>query len=316
MSKLRSITAFAPASVGNAGFGYDILGFAIEGIGDTVTVSFSDVNSSKIILSGKYGNLIPDERKKNTAGVAIEAFLNATGNSDKNLKIELEKNLPLGSGLGSSASSAAAAVLAVNELLGDILKINELIPFAMEGERIACGAAHADNVAPSLLGGFILIRSNEPLDIIQIPVPKDLFCAVVHPHVELLTSLSRSVVKKEISIYDAIKQNANTSAFVSAMFTSDFELMKRSFLDLFAEPFRAPLIPGYFNVKKSALEAGAIGCGISGSGPSVVALCKGGTEAKIISNIMRNEFEKSDFDCDVFVSPVNAGGAKIINEKE
>ncbi|MGI8893175.1 MAG: homoserine kinase [Bacteroidia bacterium] len=315
MTNLKSVTAFAPASVGNAGCGFDIMGFAIDGAGDNVTVSFAGENSDKIKLSGKYGNLIPAERNKNTAGVAIDAFLNATGNSTVKIYIELEKNLPLGSGLGSSASSAAAAVFAVNELLGKILPVKELIPFAMEGERIACGTAHADNVAPSLLGGFILIRSNEPLDIISIPVPSALFCAVIHPHVELLTSKSRSVVKQEVPLSVAIKQNAHTSAFVAALFKSDFELMNRSFIDLFAEPYRIPLIPGFENVKREALEAGAIGFGISGSGPSVFAFCKGENTAQNIASVMEKEFCKINMECDVFTSSVNAGGAKIMESK-
>ena len=314
MSDLKSVTAFAPGSVGNAGIGFDIMGFAVTGIGDKVTVELSDENSYKIKLTGKYGNLIPEERNKNTAGVAIDAFLRSTGKQDLKLKITLEKNMPLGSGLGSSASSAAAAVFAINELTGSILTTKKLIPFAMKGEEISCGTAHADNVAPSLLGGFILIRSNDPLDIIKIPVPKDLFCAVVHPHYELLTSTSRSVVKKEINLSVAIQQNANTSAFISSLFLADYDLMKKSFVELFAEPYRSKLIPGYNNVKISAMNAGAIGCGISGSGPSVIALCRGEEDAKRISAFIDEEFSKVNLDSDIIVSPVDAPGAVIVDK--
>lgn len=313
MARLDSVTAFAPASVGNAGVGFDIMGFAIDKIGDKVTVTISDENSDKIYLSGEYGNLIPAERNKNTAGVAIDAFLKATGNSNLKLTIELEKSLPLGSGLGSSASSAAAAIFAVNELLGNILSTKQLITFAMEGERIACGAAHADNVAPSLLGGFILIRSNDPLDVIQIPVPADLFCAVAHPHYELLTSVSREALKKEISLKNAIYQIANTSSFLISLMNADYELMKRSFVDLIAEPHRKALIPGFDDVKEAAMKAGAIGCTISGSGPSIFSLCRGEDEAKIIADVMEKEFNKHNLQSDVFISPVNSEGAKIVD---
>jgi homoserine kinase len=316
MIKLKSVTAFAPASVGNAGCGFDILGFAVGSAGDYVTVSLVENNTGTIQLSGKYGNLIPPERNKNTAGVAIDAFLNATGKADIKINIQLEKNLPLGSGLGSSASSAAAAVFAINELTGSNFSAKDLIPYAMEGEKIACGTAHADNVAPALVGGFILIRSNEPLDIISIPVPAELFCAIIHPHVQLLTSDSRSVVKQEIPLAVAIRQNAHTAAFVASMFKSDYDLMKRSFIDLFAEPYRTPLIPHFADVKRAALDAGAIACGISGSGPSVLAFCKGEDSAKNIATIMEQEFKKNNLECDALVTSANTEGAKIIKRSE
>jgi homoserine kinase len=174
----RKITAFAPASVANVGCGFDIMGFAVSGYGDKVTIQTGDdSDNSLIIISGPYAGLIPSGRDRNTAGVAVDAFLKATGNENVKLNIGLEKNLPLGSGLGSSASSSAAAVFAANELFGNPLSPRDLIRFAMEGERVACGSAHADNAAPSILGGFILIRSYDPLDLIQVAAPDDLFCA-------------------------------------------------------------------------------------------------------------------------------------------
>jgi homoserine kinase len=317
MTNYKSVTAFAPASVANVGCGFDIMGFAVKGIGDIVTVSLqADSDNSKITVTGTYGHLTPTERSKNTAGVAINAYLQAIGKSDIGLKITLQKNMPLGSGMGSSAASSAAAVFAVNHMLGNHLSTKELIPFTMEGERVACGSAHADNVAPALLGGFVLIRSYNPLDIISVKGPDDLFAAVVHPHIELNTSDSRRVLNKEVSVADAIIQSANTAGFMVALIKSDYELMKRSMSDLLAEPRRTQLIPGYEAIKNAAMEAGAIGCGIAGSGPSIFALCKGETTAKRVAKIIRNGFTGIGLFNEGYVSQLNAPGTIIIDSVE
>jgi homoserine kinase len=317
MTKYKSVKAFAPASVANVGCGFDIMGFAVQGIGDTVTISLQpDSDNSKITLTGTYGHLTPPERSKNTAGVAINAYLQAIGKSDIGLNIILEKNMPLGSGMGSSAASSAAAVFAVNHLLGGPLSAKELIPFTMEGERIACGSAHADNVAPALLGGFVLIRSYNPLDIISVKCPDDLYAAVVHPQIELNTSDSRRVLNKEVSVTDAIIQSANTAGFMVALIKSDYELMKRSMSDLLAEPRRTQLIPGYDAIKNSALKAGAIGCGIAGSGPSIFALCKSESTANEVSKIIQEGFSKIGLFNESYVSPLNAPGTVVIEAVE
>ncbi|MDO9257652.1 MAG: homoserine kinase [Bacteroidales bacterium] len=317
MTNYKSVTAFAPASVANVGCGFDIMGFAVQGIGDTVTVTLQpDSDNSEITLTGTYGHLTPTERSKNTAGVAINAYLQAIGKSDIGLNITLQKNMPLGSGMGSSAASSAAAVYAVNHLLGSPLSTKELIPFTMEGERVACGSAHADNVAPALLGGFVLIRSYDPLDIISVKGPDDLFAAVVHPHIELNTSDSRRVLNKEVSVADAIIQSANTAGFMVALIKSDYELMKRSMSDLLAEPRRTQLIPGYDAIKNAAMEAGAIGCGIAGSGPSIFALCKGETTAKQVAKIIRDGFTNIGLFNEGYVSQLNAPGTVIIDSVE
>ena len=312
MTNYKSATAFAPASVANVGCGFDIMGFAVQGIGDTVTVSLQpDADNSKITLTGAYGHLTPSERSKNTAGVAVNAYLHATGKSDIGLHIILEKNMPLGSGMGSSASSSAAAVYAVNYLLGSPLTTRELIPFTMEGERIACGSAHADNVAPALLGGFVLIRSYNPLDIISVKCPDDLYAAVVHPHIELNTSDSRRVLNKEVSVANAIIQSANTAGFMVALIKSDYELMKRSMSDLLAEPKRTQLIPGFDAIKAAAMESGAIGCGIAGSGPSIFALCKGESTANKVSEVIQQGFSKIGLYNEGYVSQLNAPGTCV-----
>ncbi|MFZ4546216.1 MAG: homoserine kinase [Bacteroidales bacterium] len=314
MNKYRSVSAFAPASVANVGCGFDIMGFAIEGIGDKVTVTYKESgNSSNVNLTGKYGQLVPFQRHKNTAAVAVDAFLKATGNSHIAVEISLEKNMPLGSGMGSSASSSAAAVFAVNHLMGNPLTTSELIPFAMEGERIACGTAHADNVAPSLLGGFVLIRSYKPLDIIQVESPLDLFSAVVHPHIELNTSDARRVLRNEVSVENAIIQSANTAGFMVALIKSDYGLMKRSMSDLLAEPKRIQLIPGFEEIKNEAMRAGAIGCGISGSGPSVFALCQFKANALEVASVIQNGFSKIGLFNEAYVSQLNSKGTSIVD---
>jgi len=220
--------------------------------------------------------------------------------------------MPLGSGLGSSAASSVAALLAVNKILGEPLTKEELIPFAMEGERLACGAAHADNVAPALLGGFTLIRSYDPLDVIKIKTPKNLFSAVIHPHVEVSTEDARKILKKQITLKQAITQWGNTAGLIAGLLQEDLGLIARSLQDVVIEPIRSLLIPGFNEVKAAALKAGALGCSISGSGPSIFALANSISKAQYIAKNMENEILKMKIKCDVFVSPINHEGAKIL----
>ena len=309
----KSVTAFAPATVANVSCGFDIMGFALKEIGDKVTIILRKDRDDQIIkMSGCYADLIPPERHMNTAGVAVNAYLEATGKTSAMLGISLEKNLPLGSGMGSSASSAAAAVFALNELFGNPLTTTELIPFAMEGERLACGSAHADNVAPSLLGGFVLIRSYKPLDIVCVKCPDELYCSIIHPHIQLNTSDARRILKRDIPLDDAIRQAANAAAFMTALIKEDFDLMGRSICDLLAEPKRNQLIPGFEKTKQAALDAGAIGCGISGSGPSVFALCKGESISRQVAGVMKKSFYEAGLASDTFVSQLNAPGASVV----
>jgi homoserine kinase len=313
MEHYQSVTAWAPATVANVSCGFDIMGFAIRGTGDKVTVSLnSGLSGDDVVLTGPFGHLIPAARNKNTAGVAVDAYLKTTGNMDLHPVIALEKNMPLGSGMGSSAASSAAAVFALNHLLGSPLPVSELIPFAMEGERIACGSAHADNVAPALLGGFVLIRSYDPLDIITIQCPEDLFCAVVHPQIELKTNDARRILKQDISMADVIRQSANAASFMVALARGDYDLLGRSMQDLLAEPRRTQLIPGFDRAKQNALQAGAAGCGISGSGPSVFALCRGEITARSVSVTIQQAFRDAGLESDAWVSSPNAPGTTVI----
>jgi len=307
----KSVKVFAPASIGNVSCGFDVLGLAVQSPGDEVFISLNDSNKVTIhSIVGDDGRL-PKEANKNTAGVAVIEFLKSIGSS-QGTEITLYKNLPLGSGMGSSAASAVAAVVAINHLMGEPVKREELLPFVMEAERIACGSAHADNVAPSLLGGLILIRQNNPLDIISIPTPKELVCVLVHPHIEVKTKDARSVLKSTISLKDGITQWANTAALVAGMMKDDYELIGRSLVDVVAEPLRSDLIPGFAAVKRTALQSGALGCGISGSGPTIFCLCKGAPNAQKAGRAIQQEFTNMNLQSEIYISEVNRIGAYII----
>jgi homoserine kinase len=308
---VKTVKAFAPATVANVSCGFDVFGFAVEQPGDEVTLTLTK-NPGVVIkkIEGDDGRL-PLEVEKNTSGVAVLAFLKAI-DSNAGIEIELKKNLPLGSGMGSSAASAAAALVAVNHLLGEPLSRRELLPFAMEAERIACGSAHADNVAPSLLGGFVLIRGYEPLDVVSIPTPDNLFCTLVHPHLELKTQDSRQVLRSTILLKDAITQWGNIAGLVAGLMKPDFGLIGRSLKDVVAEPVRSLLIPGFDVIKEKAVVAGALGCGISGSGPTIFALSTERDLAMKVGKVIQQEFTKLKLESEVYVSKINSAGAKVI----
>jgi len=217
--------------------------------------------------------------------------------------------------MGSSAASGAAALVAANELLGHPCSKMELVHFAIEGERVACGSAHADNAAPSILGNFVLIRSYTPLDLITIPPPTDLYCTLVHPHTELRTSFARSVLPQAIPLKTAIQQWGNVGALVAGLLTSDYDLIGRSLVDVVAEPKRAPLIPGFFDVQRAAIDAGALGCSIAGSGPSLFAFSSSEKTAREAGNAMQHAFLSSPakLASDMWVSPICSEGAKILS---
>lgn len=308
------IKVFAPATVANVACGFDILGFAVDAPGDEVIVKFK--KSPGVVISkitGDNGKL-PRDPEKNTAGVAVLEFLKSI-KSRQGVEIKLHKKMPLGSGLGSSAASAVAAVFAVNLLFGEPLKREQLLPFAMEGERIACGSAHADNVAPSLLGGFVLIRSYNPLDVVKIPTPKSLFCIIVHPQIEVRTEDARKILRREISLKDAISQWGNVAGLIAGLYKTDYSLIGRSLQDIIIEPVRAILIPNFEKVKNAALDAGALGCSISGSGPSIFALSNSLKTAKNIGQAMSGQFELLKIQSEIYISKINQDGPKILQHK-
>jgi homoserine kinase len=310
-NRMKSVKAFAPATVANVCCGFDILGFAVDAPGDEVKVTLRNDSEIKIKeIIGDEGKL-PYEVEKNTASVAIISFLKKI-ESKQGVDIELVKNLPLGSGMGSSAASGVAALIAINHLMGNPLTRNQLVPHAMEAERIACGAAHADNVAPSLLGGFVLVRDYDPLDVIKIEAVENLYCTLVHPHLELKTEDSRKVLRHSVTLKDAITQSGNIAGLMIGLLKPDYPLISRSLKDVIAEPMRSVFIPGFNNLRQIAMEAGALGFGISGSGPTVFALSQSETKAQQIAEAIQVEFLRHKLNTDPYVSKVNQEGAKVL----
>jgi homoserine kinase len=308
---MESIKVFAPATVANVSCGFDVLGFAVEQPGDELVLRKANHNRIEIVeITGDNGKL-PRNPTENTATVAIQKFLEKLEIS-QGLEVSLYKKMPLGSGMGSSAASAVAGVFAVNKLLGEPLSVAELLPFAMEGERIACGAAHADNVAPSLYGGLVLIRSYEPLDVVRVPMPKDLFCVLMHPHIHIRTEDARAILKRQVPMQKAIQQSGNLAGLILGFTQSDYGLISRSMQDVIVEPVRSILIPGFHAIKKVALENGALGFSISGSGPSMFALCKGKEIADRVGEVMKSSLESLEIDSEIFISEVNLDGPKVI----
>lgn len=308
MSK-SGIKVFAPASVSNVCCGFDQLGFALESPGDEVVVRFSDRKGLRITqITGAQGRL-PDYPNQNTAGVAALRLLEHLGESDRGIEMEIHKKMPIGSGLGSSAASAVAGALAVNELLGHPLEKRALLPFAMEGERLAAGAYHADNVAPSLIGGMILVRDNQTLDVHRLPVPKGLFVAVVYPEIQLFTKEARAILSPQVSLAQHIQQSGNLGGLIQGLYQSDLALISRSLQDIIIEPQRAHLIPHFYAVKESALNQGALGCSISGAGPSIFALCPNSLVAENCGAAMQEVFQQRGMECRLYLSAINQEGA-------
>lgn len=309
---MDSVKAFAPATVANVSCGFDIFGFAIQEPGDTVELYKRDEPGVVITeITGDEGRL-PRQAEKNSVTVVMLALLKHLGIKDLGCEVVLRKNMPLGSGMGSSAASAVAGVVAMNELLGNPLSRKELLPFAMEGERIASGSAHADNVGPSLLGGFVVIRSYNPLDIFTIPVPDDLYCTLVHPDIEINTKDARFILRNEVSLKNTIAQMGNVAGLVAGLMKADYDLISRSMVDVIIEPVRSILIPEFKDVKQAAISNGALGCSISGAGPSMFALSRGIENAQNAGKAMQKRFASAGIESAVHVSGINQGGAVIL----
>lgn len=305
----NEIKVFCPATIANISCGFDVLGVALDSVGDEMVVRKTSEKGIKITKIE--GQNLPKETTQNVSGVAGSAFLEAS-NYDGGFEIEIYKKIKAGSGIGSSAASSTGTVWAMNELLGNPFSKLDLVKFSMEGERLASGVAHADNVAPALYGGFTLVRSYEPLDIITIPCPNQLYATVIHPQIEVKTSDSRKILKTSISLKDGIKQWGNVGGLVAGLFKEDYDLIGRSLEDHIVEPIRSILIPGFDDVKRAAIAAGALGCGISGSGPSIFAFSKSLETAEKVGQNMKEVYKKIGIDFDVHVSKINSDGIRVL----
>jgi len=306
---MRTVTIKSPATVSNLVCGFDILGMALHEPFDIMTLRLLD--EPKVIIRNKDQFGLPTEPEKNVAGIALLSIV-AKMNNKIGFELEIEKHIKPGSGIGSSAASAAGAVFAANQLLGNIFDTDELVQFAMNGEKLASGVKHADNIAPCLMGGVTLIRSIHPLDIIPISAP-ELYITVGHPQIEIRTSDARQILKKQVLLKDAIKQWGNVGGLIAGFLTGDYDLIGRSLEDVIIEPVRSILIPGFNELKIKSMEAGALGGGISGSGPSVFMLRKNETTAKAVEKAMIEIYEKIGTDYHTYTGPINKKGVEVVN---
>lgn len=314
---MKEVRVFAPASVANVAVGFDALGFAIDRPGDEIIARRMDRPGVHIAqITGTGDKQLPTDPSKNTAGVAVLRLWEAIPDPGFGVELEIHKRMPFGSGLGSSAASAAGAVVAANALLDQPLSRHTLLPYAVAGEQAADGAYHADNVAPSLIGGMLLIRDNHTLDLHQLPCPKELYASVVHPKVEVLTKEARTILKPTVQLKAAIEQAANMGAFVTALFKEDYDLLSRCLQDTLIEPQRAQLIPHFRAVRAAAIQSGALGCSISGAGPSVFALSRGAATAERVGEAMQNAFLRGTIPASLFVSEINQRGVEILQQDE
>jgi homoserine kinase len=306
---MNEIKIFSPATVANVACGFDVLGFCLDSVGDEMVIR--KIDKKGIYITKIVGFDLPYEAELNVAGVSALAMYEAA-KPDCGFEIEIYKNIKPGSGIGSSAASAVGSVFGMNELLGRPYNKTQLTEFAIKGEALASKCEHADNLAPAMFGGFTLVKSISPLEILEIPSPDDLYATIIHPQIEIKTSEARAILPKDIPLNDAIIQWANFGSLIHALHTGDFELLKNSLHDVVIEPYRSKLIPHYKEVKIEVLKAGALGAGISGSGPSIFSLSKGVKTAKNVEVAMRNVYSKTEIDFDIHVSKINKEGVKIL----
>lgn len=305
---MNEVTVRSPATVSNVVCGFDCLGFAIEQPYDEVTVRIIDEPVIRIVHHDDFE--LPTAPTENVAGVALQAMIDAA-QLHHGYEVEITKYIMPGSGVGSSSASSCGAVVAANKLLGDRFTKHELVDFAMAGEMLASGSRHADNVAPSIYGGFVLVRSIDPLDVVEIAHPP-LWATVIHPQIEVKTSESRAILPQNVPLKDAVKNWSNLGAFVAALSTGDYDLMARSMEDFIVEPARKSLIPNYDAIRSASLEAGAIGGGISGSGPSMFMLSDNEITADEVADAMEAVFSNSDILRNIYVSPISVNGVTVV----
>ena len=307
---MKEIKVLAPATIANLVCGFDILGMALKEPFDEMTLSLKDEPGITIKHTDEFN--LPEEPEQNVSGVALQSLIEEY-KKPLGFHLTIHKNIKPGSGLGSSAASSAGAVVAANHLLGNIFSNEDLVRFAMNGEKVAGGVKHADNVSPCIYGGVTLVRSIFPLDIIPLNVP-ELFVTIVHPQIEVRTSDSRQILRKTVQLKDAIKQWGNIGGLIMGFMKNDFELIGRSLEDVIIEPVRSILIPGFDEIKSACREAGSLGGGISGSGPSIFMLNKDKETALGVETIMRNIYEKIGVDYKTYVTSINTNGVKILDK--
>ncbi len=306
----NEIKILSPATVANVSCGFDVLGFCLDNVGDEMILRKTEEKGIRITKIEGYN--LPFEAELNVAGVSALALIK-DAKPECGFEIEIYKKIKPGSGIGSSSASAAGSVWAINELLGKPYNTTQLTAFAMKGEALASGSEHADNLAPVLFGGFTLVKSLSPLQILEIPTPFELYATIIHPEIEIKTSESRAILPKEIPLKNAITQWANVGSLVHAMHTNDYNLLGQSLNDVIVEPYRSKLIPHFNAVKTESLKTGALGVGISGSGPSIFALSKGKKTAESVAEAMKNVYSKTDINFNTYVSKINTQGIKILN---
>ncbi|RZV36335.1 MAG: homoserine kinase [Chromatiales bacterium] len=307
------VTAFAPASIGNVGVGFDMLGLALEGAGDKVLARRSDGTDVSVAevrgLDGELHPYLSTDAKSNTASIAAQALWGAHGDG-RGVELKVHKGVPLQSGMGSSAASAVAAVVAVNALLDEPLPTPELLAYALEGEKFASGGLHADNVAPSLLGGLVLCPQVLLPDVVQLPAPDGVSAALLHPDLQVNTAQARKGLAKSYSMQLWVEQQGLLAGFIAACGASDIELIGKTLRDVIIEPQRAAAVPCFGAVKAAAEKGGALGCSLSGSGPSIFALCRT-AHARNIASAMEQACRSQGIGCQSWVSPMTAPGARI-----
>lgn len=308
-TSVQKVTAFAPATCANVAVGFDILGFALEAPGDHVTLSKRD-DQQIIIESIDSTETLPFATENNTASVVVQKLCQHL-NLDIGFSIHIEKGIPLRSGMGGSAASAVAALVACNAFLTNPLSLEELAWFALFGEEVASGDAHPDNIIPCLFGGLTLIQSQNPIKVVKLPVP-ELYCVLIHPHLQVATREARVSLDKNIALTAYVQQSANLASFIAALYEHDLRLLQQSMNDSLIEPQRAKFIPEFYKIKDAALQAGALGMSFSGSGPSMFAFAKTETEARNIASAMRLPLQRANIQSDCWISPIGKQAAHII----
>ncbi|TGV01103.1 homoserine kinase [Flavivirga rizhaonensis] len=304
----NEIKIFSPATVANVACGFDVLGFCLDSIGDEMVIR--KIDKKGIYITKIEGFDLPFETELNVAGVSALAMYEAV-KPECGFEIEIYKNIKPGSGIGSSAASAVGSVFGMNELLGRPYNKTELTQFAIKGEALASKCEHADNLAPAIFGGFTLVKSISPLEILEIPSPEDLYATIIHPQIEVKTSEARAILPKEVPLQDAISQWANFGSLIHGLHTSDYNVIQKSLHDVIVEPYRSQLIPYYKEVKEASLDHGALGAGISGSGPSIFTLSKGLENAKSVKDAMNKVYSETGITFEIHVTKINTEGIKI-----